>query len=401
MNPGIEPVAGTRLYYLDDAGVLFSEARQELHLLNPTAAIIWSLLEEGNDEPGIVARLCDLCGVDEATGRRFVADALTGWRASGFIGDAVATAQEDRAADASTPAAGPSWTMPAQYAVRRYRMLSSHIAIRFSGAAQAQVVHPVLAHLESDAASSTPTWIDIAEAGDRLLVYRDREFIAQCAGLDALAPVVKSLVWGTILRDQRFFLDIHAGVVSDGARCILLPAPPGSGKSTLTAALVHAGFEFFSDEIALLADGTLDVLPVPLAICVKEPGIDALADRFPELRALPVHRRGDGKRVVYMRPPKLRLPSGEAPRPVRALVFPRFSPGSETALAPLPRADALQRLMSQCVGVAERLDAKRVERLVGWIGGIACYALEFGSTDAAMAAMIERFPGTATRGQHP
>ena len=36
------PATGTRLYYLDDAGVLFSEATQELHLLNASATAIWS-----------------------------------------------------------------------------------------------------------------------------------------------------------------------------------------------------------------------------------------------------------------------------------------------------------------------------------------------------------------------
>jgi hypothetical protein len=397
VKPDMQPAAGMRLYYLDDAGVLFSEAGQELHLLNPTAAVIWSLLEEGCDEPAIITALQETHGLDVARAREYVSMALADWREKGFLGDAVTPSGSGSTRDAALPVKGPPWTGEATHHERHYRLLSSHIAIRFSSDAQVRVVHPVLEHLEAggNRVAPTPTRIDIIESGDRLLVYRDQEFFAESRGIDALAPVVKSLVWVTVLRDHAYFLDIHAGVVSDGTQCVVLPAPPGSGKSTLTASLVHAGFEFFSDEIALLQDATLHVFPVPLAICIKDAGIDALADRFPQVRTLPLHRRGDGKRVAYLSPPAQRRPSTEHPRPVRALVFPHFARGASTSLEPLPRAQALQRLMSQCMVVAEPLTVDRVETLVRWVAGVPCYALEYGSTDGAIDAMTSVFPAPA------
>jgi hypothetical protein len=383
-----------RLYYLDDAGVLFSEASQELHLLNPTAAVIWSLLEEGCDEPAIVAALHEDHGLDEARSRDFVSMALADWREKGFLGEAVSATGNDVASRPATSPKGPPWVDGVVHRERHYRLLSAHVAIRYSSDAQVRVVHPVLAHLETGVDPSAPkrTRIDIIESGERLLIYRDREFFAGSRGIDALAPIVKSLVWSTVLREHPYFLDIHAGVVSDGRECLVLPAPPGSGKSTLTAALVHGGFEFFSDEIALLQDTTLHVFPVPLAICIKDHGIDALAGRFPQARMLPLHRRGDGKRVAYMPPPAHSRPSSDVPRPVRALVFPRFAPGAKTSLDALPRAEALKRLMSQCLVVAQRLDVDRVETLVRWIAKVPCYALEYGSTDGAVGAMTAVFP---------
>jgi len=398
MNPATTPAPGMRLFYLDDVGVLFSQATQELHLLNPTAALIWSLLEEGNDEPAIVDALYGTYELDEATSRQFASAALGEWRAKGFLGE-LASAPEDAAKSPPAPPRekGPPWPGPATHEVRRYRILGSHFTIRFSSEAQVQVVHPVLVHLEANAGppAATPTQVDVVEAPGRLLVYRDRELFAASPGIDALAPIVKSLVWTTAVRDQRFFLNIHAGVVSDGTRCILLPAAPGSGKSTLTAALVHAGYEFFSDEVALLEDRTLDVFPVPLALCVKDYGIEALADRFPQLRSLAIHRRGDGKRVAYMPPPARSRPASEEARPVGALIFPRFTPGGGTSLAPLPRSEALQRLMTECIGVSETLDTHRVEALVRWIAGIPCYALRHASTDDAIAAVASVFGAPA------
>lgn len=401
MTPATTPVPGMRLYYLDDVGVLFSQATQELHLLNPAAAVIWSLLEEGHDEAAIVDALHRSYGLDEGTSRQFASAALAEWRDKGFLGEG-ASAPEDvvKLPPARSPVDGPPWPGPVAHAARRYRILGSHFTIRFSSEAQVQVVHPVLDHLatNAEASAATPTEVDVVEASGNLLVYRDRELFAASPGIDALAPIVKSLVWTTAVRDQRFFLNIHAGVVSDGTRCILLPAAPGSGKSTLTAALVHAGYEFFSDEVALLEDRTLDVFPVPLALCVKDSGIEVLADRFPQLRALAIHRRGDGKRVAYMPPPARSRPTSESARPVGALIFPRFTPGGGTSFAPLPRPEALQRLMTECIGVAEALDTHRVEALVRWISAIPCYALAHGSTDEAIAAVASVFPGPRDSG---
>lgn len=409
MSDRLAPAPGVRLYYLDDAGVLFCEARQELHLMNTAAALIFSLLEEHGDEAAIVAGLAPILGVDADASRELVRTALVQWREQGFVGASVIapapTATPAPAATASATATPTVATDPtpashaaqlpaaASFATRRYRLLSSRFLLRFSNGAQVRVVEPILDHLQEDDVEATVTsTIDIVDSDGRIGVYHDEKLTATCAALDELAPIVKSTVWQTVLRDEAYFLDIHAGVVSDGERCLLLPAAPGSGKSTLTAALAHAGFEFFSDEVALLEDDTLDVLPVPLALCVKDAGIDALAQHFPRLRALPVHRRGDGKRVVYLPPAREQRPRDERARRVHALVFPQYVPGSETALTPLARPAALQALLSQCLRVAVRLDCARVERIVSWIAKLPCYALRVGTSEAAVAAIETIFP---------
>jgi hypothetical protein len=49
---------------------------------------------------------------------------------------------------------------------------------------------------------------------------------------------------------------VHAGVVGVGERAIVLPGRSFAGKTTLVAALVRAGAEYWSDEYAVLdADG--------------------------------------------------------------------------------------------------------------------------------------------------
>ncbi|MCI0428000.1 MAG: hypothetical protein L0Z46_08300 [Nitrospiraceae bacterium] len=68
-------------------------------------------------------------------------------------------------------------------------------------------------------------------------------------------------------RPDLFF--VHAAVVERQGKAVILAAPSGTGKSTLTLALLHAGFRYLSDELAPLDLSTLQVMPYPHALCLK------------------------------------------------------------------------------------------------------------------------------------
>jgi hypothetical protein len=174
-------------------------------------------------------------------------------------------------------------------------------------------------------------------------------------------------------------------VVGDGESATLLPASAGSGKSSLTAALSRAGFDYFSDEIALLEEPTLAVRPIPLAICIKSTGWELMAPFFPEVRSLKSHRRADEKIVRYVPPPAFTKGSDrDRAYPVRRIVFPRYRPDVPTFLRPVARVDALQRLMAECLVVPVPLTGRRIARLVRWIEQVDCYELAMSSLDEAV-----------------
>ena len=61
---------------------------------------------------------------------------------------------------------------------------------------------------------------------------------------------------------------VHAGCVAVDGHAILLPGRSMSGKSSLTAALVRAGAEYYSDEYAVLDSQGL-VRPYPRALSIR------------------------------------------------------------------------------------------------------------------------------------
>jgi len=265
-----------------------------------------------------------------------------------------------------------------------YRMLATHVRIRYASAAQAARVHPVLTHLrvEHDP-TETSVSLDVVETEEGHVILDELVVRGYARTLQGLAPVVKHLIAQMARARSSYFMEIHAGVVARGDKCLLLPGPSGSGKSTLTLALVESGFDYLSDEVALLDDKTLAVHPFPLSIGIKPPAVPVVERFRPEVAALDVHMRDDGKTVRYVAPARGRC-AADVALPARWLIFPRYDPNARTALQPMTPSAALRRLLEQCTSLPELLDETRVERLVQWMRRLPCFDLPMSSLKEAV-----------------
>ncbi len=391
----MQPRLDTRLHLLDDAGILFGEHSQNLYVLNATAAFVWSCAEDGLGRGQIVAAVEQAYDITGAAVAIQIDALFRQWAELGLL---VGTEQNVRRQPASEDGQeGDSveeWSgavpLPS-HSERPYRLLTTSFRVRYDSALQEATVHPVLAHLETPSPATEPAIaVDLVCVGEAHFLLLDGRLKERGARLDELAPIVKWALLAEAINRYRYLLYIHAGVVRSTRGCLLLPAPAGSGKTSLTAALVRAGFVYLSDEVALLEEGTPRVRPVPVSLCIKDSAWDLLAPRYPELRHVAVHHRFDGKIVRYLNPPSEALdPDPDMSHPVRWIVFPRHTPGAPTALLPLRRADALQRLLEQCLAMPKPLDQAKVASLVRWIADIPCFEMPMSSLDEAVALMHE------------
>ncbi len=177
---------------------------------------------------------------------------------------------------------------------------------------------PALTHLEVAADQVPDHVITVYGEGGRHHIFQDREAGAQVKLISQLAPYLKNQLVRTALERYDHILNLHAGVVSRDGALIALPAQSGDGKSTLVAGLIKRGYRYFSDELAPLARNSCEVIPVPLGICIKDTAFPTLQDYYPEIRDQPIHDRADGRRAVYLPPPKRRSPP--AIRPGRSAI---------------------------------------------------------------------------------
>jgi hypothetical protein len=183
---------------------------------------------------------------------------------------------------------------------------------------------------------------------------------------------------------HRFVLSVHAGVVAVGEQCVLLPAIAGSGKTTLTAALVKAGATYFSDEMALLGGPAMAVTPVPLSLTIKDGSAEPLRALYPEIETLTRHVREDFVPVRYLPPPAASLPMPGVTAHAQWMVFPTYSGRATTSLQPIDRPVALRRLLDESYFPPKKVTKQNVEYLVRWMRTVDCYELPFSSLAQAV-----------------
>jgi hypothetical protein len=268
-----------------------------------------------------------------------------------------------------------------------YTLGTASFELRFSSRDQEATLRPVLRHLEA-APAKPPEWsldVLLTPQGHELLL--DGEPAASCGSLDQLPPLVKAQIRAAVVNRGDFFMELHAGAVLDGRRCIVFPGAPGSGKSTLTAALAARGFGFFSDEVVLLEEETLLVRPVPLSLTIKPGSIAPLSTYYPRLPALPAFRREDEQQVRYLAPPPESIPHPAAPAPCGIVVFPRYDAAASTGLRPLDRPEALQRIMVECMVLPRLIARSDAASLTRWMRSLDCYELTFSSLSEAVDAV--------------
>jgi hypothetical protein len=125
---------------------------------------------------------------------------------------------------------------------------------------------------------------------------------------------------------------VHAGVVGVDGHAIVLPGRSFAGKTTLVAALVKAGAEYWSDEYAVLdADGLVHPYPKPLSVRINDTR---------ETDEQPVESLG-GR-------------AGDRPLPVAVIAFTSYRPGVAWALRPRTAGEGALKLLEHSVAARSR-----------------------------------------------
>ena len=190
------------------------------------------------------------------------------------------------------------------------------------------------------------------------------------------------------MRRGRYY--IHAAGIGTPAGGVLLAGKGGSGKSTTTLACLNSDLGILGDDYCLLADE-----PQPFAYSLysvaKLIGDDDLA-RFPHLaRRVSNRQRAPGDKVLI---PLHQCASDRMLTgfPVKAVLVPRVTGGTETRLRPINPSAALLALaptsLMQFAGGADTLGA--MARLVK---RVPTFLLELGTDLGRIPPVIRRLLG--------
>ncbi|NHZ78009.1 HprK-related kinase A [Massilia sp. CCM 8695] len=188
------------------------------------------------------------------------------------------------------------------------------------------------------------------------------------------------------------YLILHAAVVEKQGRAAILPAPPGSGKSTLCAALVSCGWRLLSDELALVRpeDGLLAPLPRPISL--KNGSIEVMRRYQPDAvisRPVPDTTKGT---VAHLKAPAGSIArAAELARP-GWIVFPKYAAGAATTLLDVAPARAFMRVAENGFNYSV-LGARGFATLGDLVAQTRCIDFTYSALDEAVA-MFEQLADT-------
>lgn len=123
---------------------------------------------------------------------------------------------------------------------------------------------------------------------------------------------------------QSQYLCIHAAVLEKNGFSVVLPAPPGSGKSTLCAMLMFAGWRLLSDEHCLidLEDGM--IVPCVRPISLKNKSIQVVNHLYPHIDVCHITPDTHKGTIGYVTPSKLSWQQSTIKVKPHLVVFPRY-----------------------------------------------------------------------------
>lgn len=205
---------------------------------------------------------------------------------------------------------------------------------------------------------------------------------------DQAFAVFESLLNWSIYTTTYNYLIIHGATVERNGCAAILPAPPGSGKSTLCAALVSRGWRLLTDELTLVlpASGLISALARPISL--KNNSIDVLQDFAPqEVFGPKIHNTIKGT-IAHMRPPSDSVARMHEAAIPGWLIFPKYQAGASTSVMPLPKGQAFMRLSSGLVNYPV-LGAQGFEALTRLIDRTDCFNFTYSNLDEAMAWFSE------------
>jgi HprK-related kinase A len=188
------------------------------------------------------------------------------------------------------------------------------------------------------------------------------------------------LEWGlnwAIAAHCHQYLMIHSAVVEKHGSAMLLSAPPGSGKSTLCAALVARGWRLLSDELALLDIETKRVVPIPRPISLKNRSIETIGAFWPEAPMSPIVQDTLKGAVAHVQPPAPDVRLSALPAKPRWVVLPRYSPDHGTELRTLSRSAAFMQLVDNAFNYSTHGRAG-FEFLADVVDECSCFEFHYG-----------------------
>ena len=223
-------------------------------------------------------------------------------------------------------------------------------------------------------------------------LWLDGERLFEPYPRDTLLPLLE---WGlnfALAKRMHNYLLLHSGVAELHGRAVVLAAMPGSGKSTLTAALSRRGFRLLSDEFGVVQLTNGSLLPLLRPVALKNESIEVIARFAPEVVIGPRFPKTRKGTVAHMGLDASTVDRRHLSAKPGLVIFPRYDASVAFEVNSVPRARAFARLAVNSFNY-EILGRDSFEALGRVIRSSECYEMRYsdlGRAIDAISSMVDR-----------
>jgi hypothetical protein len=207
----------------------------------------------------------------------------------------------------------------------------AHVHIGFDGLTVAirseideviQHVSDVFDHMIVESGSTREAEIEVWTENSGFTLRSDETHQYPGTPLEHFLPLLKETVRVHFMKARRDLLWMHAAAVAKSDSGVLIAAPSGQGKSTISTLLADRGWEFLSDDVAPVSTSNAHVIPFPMRPVRRTPSLFVVADD--DVNQLP-------RESVSIRPERIR----RQPAQLSAIVVIAYKPDTRSSLSRL------------------------------------------------------------------
>lgn len=180
------------------------------------------------------------------------------------------------------------------------------------------------------------------------------------------------------------YLTLHAAVIERNGHAVIMPAPPGSGKSTLCAGLVSRGWRLLSDELTLISAKDGLIAPLGRPISLKNQSLEVIRKFAPWAVFNQVTHDTSKGSVGHMKVPTAHVERLEDRVRARWVIFPQYVPEASAELTARSRANSMLELGRNSFNYTV-LGLTGFELLADVITASDCYDFRFSQLEDAVS----------------